>query len=248
MSVVELALGEGIESSDAQAVRSDLVDLSWLLDEPVSDARITLRREPSGRAKRPYIADASVVVDGRTIRSHAAADTAVAAVNSVRNRLRRQIRHAVDEAHRRARREALPVDLDHRPEANLKPPDKRSIVHRRSYLSTPLGTVDAVRDLLDIDAEFMLFVHARTSEDVVVYLRDDDRIGLLFPEGSVLEDERDIVVPKPSRYPGPIELRAAREEMDFLDDRFLYFSDARDGRGKVLYLRHDGDYGLVEPA
>jgi hypothetical protein len=32
-----------------------------------------------------------------------------------------------------------------------------------------------------------------------------------------------------------------------LNHRFLYFIDAGDGRGKVLYLRHDGDYGLVEP-
>ena len=29
--------------------------------------------------------------------------------------------------------------------------------------------------------------------------------------------------------------------------RFLYFIDAGDGRGKVLYPRTDGDYGLVEP-
>ena len=29
--------------------------------------------------------------------------------------------------------------------------------------------------------------------------------------------------------------------------RFVYFIDAADGRGKVLYLRHDGDYGLMEP-
>ena len=35
--------------------------------------------------------------------------------------------------------------------------------------------------------------------------------------------------------------------MDVLNHRFLYFIDAVDGRGKVLYLRHDGDYGLVEP-
>ena len=39
----------------------------------------------------------------------------------------------------------------------------------------------------------------------------------------------------------------ARDEMDVLKHRFLYFIDAVDGRGKVLYLRHDGDYGLVEP-
>jgi hypothetical protein len=35
--------------------------------------------------------------------------------------------------------------------------------------------------------------------------------------------------------------------MDWLNHRFLYFIDSGDGRGKVIYLRHDGDYGLVEP-
>jgi hypothetical protein len=35
--------------------------------------------------------------------------------------------------------------------------------------------------------------------------------------------------------------------MDELNLRFVYFIDLEDGRGKVLHLRHDGDYGLVEP-
>jgi hypothetical protein len=35
--------------------------------------------------------------------------------------------------------------------------------------------------------------------------------------------------------------------MDVLNHRFLYFIDEADGRGKVIYLRHDGNYGLVEP-
>jgi hypothetical protein len=35
--------------------------------------------------------------------------------------------------------------------------------------------------------------------------------------------------------------------MDVVNNRFVYFIDAADGRGKVLYMRHDGDYGLVEP-
>ena len=112
----------------------------------------------------------------------------------------------------------------------------------------PLGTLDAIDSLLSMDLEFMLFVHARTHEDVVVHLQDDGQFGLLFPEGSPLADEGDIVVPRPSRYPGPLTLSAARTEMDFLDHRFLYFIDAEDRRGKVIYLRHDGDYGLVEPA
>jgi hypothetical protein len=82
---------------------------------------------------------------------------------------------------------------------------------------------------------------------VVVYRRDDARIGLLHPPGSALSDEDDIVVPEPSRYSEPLTLDKARTEMDMLNHRFLYFIDAEDGRGKVLYLRHDGDYGLVQP-
>ena len=42
-------------------------------------------------------------------------------------------------------------------------------------------------------------------------------------------------------------LESARAEMDALDHRFLYFIEAGADRGRVLYLRVDGDYGLVQP-
>jgi hypothetical protein len=130
--------------------------------------------------------------------------------------------------------------------AQLKPPEERDIVSRRTYADAPEPTLSAIVDLLEDAEQFHLFVHVRTDEDVVVYWRDDGRLGLLFPPGSVLADEED-VVPKPSRYEAPLSLLAARSEMDMLNHRFLYFIEAEDGRGKVLYLRTDGDYGLVEP-
>jgi hypothetical protein len=77
--------------------------------------------------------------------------------------------------------------------------------------------------------------------------RKDHRIGLLFPPGSALADEADVIVASPSRYAGRLTLAAARAEMDLLEHRFLYFLDAGDGRGRVVYLRTDGDYGVVEP-
>jgi hypothetical protein len=176
------------------------------------------------------------------------------AVDAVVERLERQMRRVIDSdvALRNEPRvlaaaiEDLRDDPPHRP-AKLKPPEEREIVHRRSYEPEPIPTVTAVADLLDLDLDFHLFVHARTNEDVVVHWRDDGRIGLLFPQGSVLADEDDIVVPEPSRYSDPVTLEVARSEMDVLNHRFLYFTDD-DGRRKVLYLRHDGDYGLVEPA
>jgi hypothetical protein len=141
----------------------------------------------------------------------------------------------------------LAHERDHRPGKRLKPPELRDIIPQRTAYPFPETTLDAVADLLDLDLEFLLFRHARTGEDVVVHRRDDGLIGLLHPPGSPLADENDLVTPEPSRYPEPIPLSKARDEMDVLDHRFLYFIDAADGRGKVLYMRHDGDYGLVEP-
>jgi hypothetical protein len=222
----------------------------------IGPARVTLRHVGQVQGGRSYVADASALIEGRTLAAHAAGRSAVEAAEQAADRLRRQLRRVVgaEIALRNEPRvirealESLPESPGNRPQAKLKPPEEREIVHRRPYLETPLSTLEAVNELLDLDVQFFLFRHVRTNEDVVVYRRDDGRIGLLHPAGSALADENDLVVPEPSRYEEPITLARAREEMDWLNHRFLYFVDAQDGRGKVLYLRHDGDYGLVEPA
>jgi Sigma 54 modulation/S30EA ribosomal protein C terminus len=127
-----------------------------------------------------------------------------------------------------------------------KPPQEREIVTAVAVPSEPETALGAVAELMEHGAQFALFCHARTSEDVVVHLRSDDAVGLLHPPGGALNAERDLVVPQPSRYPDPIGVADARSEMDVLDHRFVYFIAAEDRRGKVLYLRRDGDYGLVE--
>lgn len=82
----------------------------------------------------------------------------------------------------------------------------------------------------------------------MVHRSQDDNVGLLHPPNSPLAWEHvdDFVVPEPSRYSEPISLADARSEMDVLDHRFVYFIAIEDQHGKVLYLRYDGDYGLVE--
>ena len=249
MTAVEIAISEEVPRGDAEIVRHDAAEFFELLHEPASQARLTVRVK-SNHAKQPFVADASVLVGARAIAAHATGRTAIEAADAARERLARQLGRIAqnDGRPRMAELEPLPPERVYRPEAALKPPAKRRIVHRRTYLDLPLGTRDAVSDLLDIDAEFMLFVHGKTNEDVVVHVRDDGQIGLLHPPGSELAGESELVITKASRYPAPLELRAARGEMDFLNHRFLYFMDAADGRGKVMYLRHDGDYGLVEPA
>jgi hypothetical protein len=202
------------------------------------------------------VIDAHLVHQGRVLAAHASAPGADAAAEEAADRLRRQLRRVVgaevalrDEP-RTIRRALADLPLATSVPSPRKPPEEREIVRRRTYPDRPQSTYEAISDLLDDDALFHLFVHVRTREDVVVHRRDeDDRIGLLHPRGSVLADEDDeIVVAEPSRYGDPLTLAQARAEMDVLNHRFLYYIDAADRRGNVLYLRRDGDYGLVEPA
>jgi hypothetical protein len=179
----------------------------------------------------------------------------VEATDAVVQRLRRQLRRIVDadvtllNDPRTIRKAVDDFAQAERPlpVQQLKEPQEREIVSRRTYAAASEPTLSAIVDLLEDAEHFHLFVHVRTDEDVVVHWRDDGRLGLLHPPGSKLADEDDVVVPKPSRYGEPLSLVTARSEMDMLNHRFLYFIDAEDDRGKVLYLRTDGDYGLVEP-
>jgi ribosome-associated translation inhibitor RaiA len=240
---------------DLVVIRERFAWLARDIDESIEELRLTLRRLETRAARMRWVADASLVLNGRRLAAHTTANDPLRAANEAADRLGRQIRRAADnpgaspneprEIQRALAR--LAHERKHRPRPSLKPPDLRDVIPQRTAYPLPESTLDAVADLLDLDLEFLLFRHARTGEDVVVYRRDDGRIGLLHPPGSPLADENDIVVSEPSRYTHPIPLAKARDEMDVLNHRFLYFIDAADGRGKVLYVRHDGDYGLVEP-
>ena len=251
MADVELTAGNGISSTEAEEARERITALERYVDRPLIGLRLTLRRTGG---VRPFVADTSVRFEGRLLAAHATGASAAEAAEAAAERLRRQLRRVVgteiakrDEPARiAAALESMRSEARHRPEARLKAPAERRIVRRRTYADRPEATFEAIEDMLDLDEEFHLFRHVRTGEDVVVYRRDDVRIGLVLPPGSPLADEGDLVAAEPSRYKAPLTLDAARDEMDELDHRFLYFIDSEDGHGKVLYLRHDGDYGLVE--
>jgi hypothetical protein len=234
--------------SDAADSLDPFESLQRYVGEPLISPRLTVRR-----AGRQFVADADVRFRGRVLAAHASGPTEGAAVEAVVERLRRQLRRTVmtEVALRNEPRmiqaeiDAMRREAELHPEPSRKPPERRKIIRRTTYVSVPLSTIEAIRELLDLDLEFFLFRHVRTGEDVVVHRRDAGRLGLIFPAGSVLDDEEDLVIPEPDRHGHPISLAQAVEEMDLAAHRFVYFVDAADDRGKVLYLRHDSDYGLV---
>jgi hypothetical protein len=254
MIEVELHVPSAVPPEQAEAARRRIASLDRYASAPLIGARLTLRRDGKPAKKPPFVADVDVRFDGRLLVAHGDGHTAIEAAAVAAEALRRQLRRIVgaDVALRNEPRVLDDGGREQRAPARLKPPEERSIVVRRTYAQEPEPTLTALADLLEDAEVFHLFVHARTGEDVVAYQLDSGRLGLLFPPGSVLADEGDLVVAQPSWFSEPLPFAAARSEMDVLNERavyhrFLYFIDAGDERGKVLYLRLDGDYGLVEP-
>ena len=103
----------------------------------------------------------------------------------------------------------------------LKAPDRRAVLRRRTYVDIPLPTFDAIDELVGLGVVFILFRHARTGEAVVLHRRDDRRLGLLFPQGSVLADEDDVVVPRRAGTTPRCRCPRRCAEMDLVNHRFL---------------------------
>jgi ribosome-associated translation inhibitor RaiA len=254
MPTTNVALRGHMPPPVVDAVRAPFASLERMVGGSHEAAHVTIGKAlPT--AQRPYVADARMRFDGRDLMAHTAGRTPVQAAEAAADRLRKQVRRVLhaDVAcpHERVAIQAalgvLSANRRHRPEGGLKRSAERRIVDRRPAPERVQLTLEAAAHLLDADDEFCLFIHARTGEDVVVHRHEDGRLGLLIPPGSALADENDVVAEE-SRYATPLRLEQAKAHLDDLDHRFLYFVDQPAGRGKVLYLRHDGDYGLVEPA
>jgi ribosomal subunit interface protein len=252
---VDLEVENRVPESQRDAARRRFEALARYSDDPI-DVHARLRSAHNGRGAQPYTVDAELQYRGRSLAAHVSGPDPATAAEEAADRLRRQLRRVVGaevalrNEPRTLQRAIADLPFSESAPGARKPPEERGIVRGHTYADHPQSTYEAISDLIDDDLYFHLFVHVRTSEDVVVHRRDFDEghIGLLHPRESVLADEGDdVIVPEPSRYSGPLTLAQARAEMDLVEHRFLYFTDADDRRGKVLYQRRDGDYGLVEP-
>ena len=249
---VEVHSDAQIRRREVDAARRAIAAVDRYVDEPVLGARLTLRRI-SPKAARPYVADATVLLDGRLVAAHAAGRDPKEAAEAAADRLRRQIRRLVgaDVAQRnepRAIREALESCRPSR--CTGRRPTSSGPRSAGSSGACPTSTcrcrrsrpwTSCSRSTSSSSSSTTCAAASRSRCTAAT----DGRIGLLFPPGSVLADENDILVPQPSRYDRPLTLSEARAGMDIVNHRFVYFVDAGDALGKVIYLRHDGDYGLV---
>jgi putative sigma-54 modulation protein len=154
--------------------------LERVLDDR-SDAVVELAVEHHRSDDDSHIVDVSLVIDGRTLRGHAAALTHEAGIDTVVDRLERQA-----------------VDHKAKPRVRSRPPEEKAILRRiadgtaevgrdprivkvKRFGIEPMFEEDALAHMDELGHTFYVFVNAENERVSVLYRRTDGNYGVIEP-------------------------------------------------------------------
>jgi putative sigma-54 modulation protein len=174
--------GKNVEVPDrvrAYAERK-LMRLSRILDDR-SDAIVELSNEQHRSAADAHIAEVTLVIDGQTLRSHAAGASYQAALDVVLDKVERQ---AVDHKEK-PRLRARPVEekeiLRKLADGTAEPGRERRVVKTKRFAIEPMFEEDAITAMEELGHAFFVFVDAESERVAVLYRREDGDYGLIEP-------------------------------------------------------------------
>lgn len=251
-----------VDPADRDYARDKVAHACERLGAPVLYARIELAVHDDPADATPASAKAEVDLDGHVTRAHGHASTMTEAVDLVIPRLRRQLERTTHRGpdarirRRRANGHGAPGGghtwhhgdpTTDRPDWFPRPPEEREVVVRHSYLGDCMPD-EAAADLEESGLTFALFVNVETGEDNVLVADGIGAYELIEVAATCSLQETAVAVSHSPVRPTTLAVDEAREVLDLTDAPFVFHLDPETGRGRVLYHRTDGHYGLLLPA
>jgi putative sigma-54 modulation protein len=182
VTVRTIVKGKNIDVPDnirAYAERK-IARLERILDDR-SDALVELSVERHRSLADSHIVEVTLVIDGHTLRTHAAGPNHRAGVDEVVDKLERR---AVD--HReKPRVRARPVEekaiLRRLADGTAEPAHERQIVKTKRFAIEPMFEEDAAARMEELGHQFFVYVDAETERVHILYRRNDGDLGLIEP-------------------------------------------------------------------
>lgn len=219
-------------------------------NHPVLGARLVLTQSQDPAMERPARAEASFDVNGTQLRAHAIASDMTGAVDLLEAKLRKNLRQYQDR--QRTRHRGIGVSAEHQwrhgdlptvREAHFpRPPQDREIVRRKTFALAPMTPDEAAYEMGLLGHDFYLFTDSRSGRDAVVYVDGEGRFAIRGE--AVPNDQSASLVEMVGSAPMLSESEAVAR-LDLSGEPFVFYLDRETGRGRVLYLRYDGHYGLI---
>jgi len=154
--------------------------LERLLDDR-TDAIVELSNESHRSAEHAHIADVTLVIDGKTLKSHASGASYQAALDVVVDKVERQAIDFKEKPRVRARPQEEKKILREIADGTSDTAPERQIVKTKRFAIEPMFEEDAVTAMEDLGHDFYVFVNAETEQVAVLYKRKDGRFGLIEP-------------------------------------------------------------------
>ncbi len=241
----------GVVNDDAVGYATEKVEhVMGVANQSVLSARAVLTMAPDPALDRPARAEASLDVNGTQVRAQAVASDMVGAIDLLEDKLRRNLLQLQDRKRTRHRwigvatgegwrRGTLPTA---REDFFPRPVEEREIVRRKTFAVAPMTPDEAAYEMEMLGHDFYLFTDSRSGREAVVYGDGDGRFAVRGE--AVLGEESAALVEHVDSAPTLTEAEA-RSRLELSGEPFVFYLGADDGRGRVLYLRYDGHYGLI---
>jgi putative sigma-54 modulation protein len=154
--------------------------LERMLDDR-SGAVVELSNEQHRSSADAHIAEVTLVINGQTLRSHAAGASYQAALDQVLDKVERR---TVD-YRQKPRLRAKPIEekliMKRIADGTAGPARERRIVKTKRFAIEPMFEEDAISQMEELGHQFFIFVNAETEQIAILYKRDDGDFGVIEP-------------------------------------------------------------------
>lgn len=214
-------------------------------------AVLTLAQDPA--MARPARAEASLDVNGTQVRAQAIASDLAGAVDLLEEKLRMNLVQLQDRERTRHRWIGVASEAGWRhgtlPTAREgyfpRPAEEREVVRRKTFALAAMTPDEAAYEMGMLGHDFYLFTDSRSGREAVVFRDGDGRFAIRGE--AVLDAESASLVEMVGSAPTLSEAEAITR-LELSGEPFVFYLDPEDGRGRVLYMRYDGHYGLISAA
>lgn len=252
-SDIEAQVRGPVPKSDVDYAVAKVDHVTGYANHPVLAARVVLTLSQDPAQERPARAEASLDVNGTQIRAHAIASDMQGATDLLEDKLRKNLVQFQDRERTRHRwigeaseHQWRHGDLPTVREAHFpRPPEEREIVRRKTFALTPMTPDEAAYEMGLLGHDFYLFTDSQSGKDAVVYFDGDGRFAL---RGEAVPSAESAGLVEMAGSGPTLSESDAVARLELSGEPFVFFLDPDTGRGRVLYVRYDGHYGLITAA
>lgn len=248
---VEVTLRGGVGRGAGVYARTKVLNALSVAHGPVLHAHVVLDRRHDPAVERHATAEATINVNGTTVRAQAAAPTMSEAIDELESRLRHQLVQLQERSRTRHRWTGVASEHEWRhgdiPRQRLpsfpRPVDSREVVRHKSFASRPMTVDEAAYEMDLLDHDFFLYVDVGSGTPAVVHRLPEGGYGVQGGSGAGPSQTVATVTHEPP--PATMTDAQARVRLEADGEPFVFYFDGASGEGRVLYLRYDGHYGLI---